>query len=485
MTIHPPVRPRIVIVGGGFTGGSLAWQLARMQVPATIIVIEPREELGRGLAYSTQDPAHRLNVPAHRISLDPNRPEGFAEWLSSAQDNGWIADDPELLTADGERFPRREVFGQYVAHSLAPLLDSGRIRHIRQRAVDAELEEDGSVLVHLSDDSTLRAEVLVLATGHPAPAVPPALRGLTGNKRLVEDVYAPDRLAQVQGDARVLVLGAALTSADAISTLEAQGFRGQIRCLSRHGLRSRGHRVIGRESREDFTDPAIRRPSELLRRIRHAITDDLAQGQSWHATMSRLRQQGAQIWAQLDEAGRQTLLRHARTFWDVHRYRLAPQAEAVIDRLVEAGRLEYLAGHLISAEAREDGISVSWRVRGSRAVQTEHFDHVIVTTGPAQGRCIEQSPFLGALARLGQITPDPLGLGLATTGGHHAMDASGRENARIMIAGPLARGHVGELVGAPECASHARNLAQDVARQLSLAPFFRILGPGASVAQRA
>src|SRR5206468_8079227 len=43
----------IVIVGGGFTGAAAAVQLARASAtPLDISIVEPRAELGRGVAYS-------------------------------------------------------------------------------------------------------------------------------------------------------------------------------------------------------------------------------------------------------------------------------------------------------------------------------------------------------------------------------------------------------------------------------------------------
>ena len=65
----------IAIVGGGFSGAALAWHLRRKNVTADIVVIEPRADLGRGLAYATPDPAHRINVPATRMILDETPPE--------------------------------------------------------------------------------------------------------------------------------------------------------------------------------------------------------------------------------------------------------------------------------------------------------------------------------------------------------------------------------------------------------------------------
>lgn len=480
MTLLQPSLLRVVIVGGGFSGASLAWQLADRHAPVQITVVEPRAELGRGLAYSSDDPTHRVNVPAHRMTMDPDHREDFLDWLTAAEASGRLIHDRQSVTAQGERFPRRAVFGRYVTERLAPYLENGRIRHRRARVSDLEKTAEGGFWLLLSDDSRVRADILVLATGHPAPALPGPVAALNATPQLIADPGDAGRLAAIDKDAPVLIFGAGLGAADVIATLDRLGHRGKITCLSRRGLRSRGHGLVTQDSQADFTDPPIRLASELLRQVRHAVVDDLAQGQSWHATFHRLRAQGAQIWAALDDANRARLLRHLRVFWDVHRYRLAPQVEAVIAARIATGQLEYLAGHLVSAELHAGNARIGWRPRGTREVLHTDFAAVINTTGPAQGRCIAANPVLGALARLGQIAPDPLGLGLATTPDCHARDALGQSNPQILVAGPLARGRFGELVGAPECAVQVGTIASEIARRASLA---LILRPAASAGQ--
>ncbi|MDS9468910.1 FAD/NAD(P)-binding protein [Paracoccus sp. MBLB3053] len=473
MSLNYPFRLRVVIIGGGFSGATLAWQLAEEQVPVRISVVEPRPELGRGLAYSSGEPCHRINVPAHRMTMQPERPEDFMHWLVRGRASGRLETDPEEITLQGEHFPRREIFGRYVAERLAPHLQSGRIRHHRARVADLAKAIDGSFELMLSDDSRIRGDILVLATGHPPTALPRPLAELRDRPQLIGEADDPARIASLGKDARVLILGAGLGSADVVARLDRQGHEGPITCLSRHGLRSRGHVPAGGESRADFTDPPIRRASKLLRRVRDAVVDDEAQGQDWHATFHRLRAQGAQIWAGLDQCNRARLLRHLRTLWDVHRYRLAPQVEAVLERRIVEGKLSYVAGRLVEVEGQGATVRVSWRPRGGNAAEQADFDAVINTTGPAQGRTIESNPALWALARLGLIAPDPLGLGLATSQTCQAVDAAGMANPRILIAGPLARGHLGELVGAPECAAQVGAIAREIARQALLVPILR------------
>lgn len=67
-------RLTVAVVGGGFTGAAMAMHLVAgigYSTDTSIVVIEPRSELGRGLAYSATDPAHRVNVPAARMTLFP------------------------------------------------------------------------------------------------------------------------------------------------------------------------------------------------------------------------------------------------------------------------------------------------------------------------------------------------------------------------------------------------------------------------------
>ncbi|HSM76946.1 MAG TPA: FAD/NAD(P)-binding protein, partial [Bryobacteraceae bacterium] len=76
----------IAIIGGGCSGVLAAISLLREAPDEDLIVIEPREDLGRGMAYSTPWYEHLLNVPAAKMSALPSEPSHFAEWLTR---RGW------------------------------------------------------------------------------------------------------------------------------------------------------------------------------------------------------------------------------------------------------------------------------------------------------------------------------------------------------------------------------------------------------------
>lgn len=101
---HYSTRPTVAIIGGGFTGAVVAAHLARDRAMDgwQIAVFEPRERLGCGLAYDTAEPAHRVNVPAARMSIDPDDPDHFMRWLEF---RGEPRDDPRRLPATAISIP--------------------------------------------------------------------------------------------------------------------------------------------------------------------------------------------------------------------------------------------------------------------------------------------------------------------------------------------------------------------------------------------
>ena len=76
----------IAIIGGGVSGSLTAYHLLLQEVGARVIVIDPRPELGLGLAYSTPSLRDLLNVPAGKISALPHQPDHFLLWLQTNYD---------------------------------------------------------------------------------------------------------------------------------------------------------------------------------------------------------------------------------------------------------------------------------------------------------------------------------------------------------------------------------------------------------------
>ncbi|MFE3838719.1 FAD/NAD(P)-binding protein [Pseudogemmobacter sonorensis] len=452
----------VVIVGGGLSGATVAFHLARARPEGAppVVLVEPRAEPGRGLAYSTPAPEHRLNVPDLRMTLRTDRPDDFRRWLC---DPGAPALPPGSATLSGDLFVPRAVFGAYVGARLAPLLASGRIVHVRDRAVSARRGASGFE-VGLAGGGAVRGARLVLAVSHPPPGLPGELAGLAGDPALVPDPYAPGALAGIGVDERALVLGSGLTGADIVASFEARGHRGPVTMLSRHGRRSQPHGRGQAATAEDFSLSPETTARGLLRRIRAALARDAAAGLSWHAVFDRLRLQGPTIWAALPLAERARLVRHLRGLWDVHRFRIAPQTHEAVERMLVRRRLRLVAGRITGVRRGPAGIEIALRLRGEGEALTLACDRVVLATGPGHRGVIAGNPVLADLAGQGLLRADPLRLGLDTDAAGAALDATGRAQEDLLVAGPLARAAVGELMGLPEVTAFAERV---VARLLA------------------
>ncbi|WP_027997350.1 FAD/NAD(P)-binding protein [Sinorhizobium arboris] len=469
-------RPTVAIIGGGFTGAVVAKHLARARDMDgwRIVVFEPRERLGCGLAYDTAEPAHRVNVPAARMSIDPDDPDDFMHWLEL---RGEPCDDSEALACDGHLYPARQLFGRYVAEAIAPFLEGGRIAHHRERAVAVE-RHGVAWEVRGASGTRSRADVLVVATTHPAPEAPAGIGAvLSGHPRYVPDSTGPGALDRIRTGDRVLIIGTGLTSADVIATLRRRGHKGPITAFSRRGLLSRGHADRAQDPYGDFVSQPWRSAAELVAQVRRTIADAEADGFTWHAVLDALRAQGGEIWRNLPVTERRRLVRHVRPFWDVHRFRVAPQIEAVVSAGLRDGDIRVLAGSIAHLARVGENVAVSVRKRRAGGTEEWEFEAVVITTGPAHRSILQSQSWLESLGAAGYLRPDGVGLGLACSETSRALDSVGREVDNLFVAGPLARGTFGELMGLPQVNDHAIFVASQIA---SLARARRAAAPGAA-----
>ncbi len=469
--------PHVVVIGGGLCGAMVAVHLLRdrADVALRLTVVEPRPRLGAGLAYGTTDPQHRINVAASRMALFPEDPLHFERWLHAQPDAGPDGDpggDVEARLPDGRLYPRRAVFGAYLADTLDRALAAAgsrvRFRHRRDRATSIEGGPDG-MRVGLAGGATMRADLLVLALGHAPPALPPFLCRVPQD-RLVADPWRPDALAAIPPGAAALVVGTGLTASDVFASLRARGHAGPILAVSRHGLLPRPRTTLPVAARGDFATAPARTALALLRRVRDEVRAGDRANRPWEDVVDALRRDAPVVWRALPPGERQRLLRHLRTVWDVHRFQCAPQVQATTDRLLRSGQMVVQAGRIDRVLPGADGrLRVDYRRRGGEpGLRT--VDVVINCTGPGHRPATLQHPVLAGLAAQGVVRADPYGFGLLVDPENRAVPAAGVAAGAIFVAGPMARSAHGELMGLPQVSTQPREIAGRIAALLAGSP---------------
>lgn len=442
----PPRIEHVVIIGAGFSGTLQAINLLRHDGPR-VTLIERRGSFARGVAYSTADAGHLLNVRAANMSALPDDPDHFVRWLAAAG------------KGQPQSFASRRDYGRYLGELLEAAMQAapGRLELRRDDAAELSLRDDG-VTIGFDSGVTLTADAAVLALGNLPPHDPPGFAGVELPADLYHsDPWAGDFAEGLTEDDSVLIVGTGLTMVDVVLSLEARGFRGRIVAISRRGLMPRVH---GDPSmpRSSLTEKPAMHGSALLRFVR-----DRAAQVGWRAAVDELRPYTQAMWLSAPAGEQVRFLRHLRPWWDVHRHRLSPEVAARIDALKAEGRLRIVAGKVDAVEAQGDRLAVRYRPRHGEGAEHLSVWRAINCTGPQGDLLRTREPLLHLLLAAGHVRPDRHRFGIDVTAQAEAIDARGIANPRLLALGPMTRGAFWEIVAVPDI----RVQTWAVARRLS------------------
>ncbi len=457
-------RSTVAIVGGGCSGLLVAVQLFRNGFRDRVTVIEPRERLGAGLAYSTSFDQHLLNVPAGKMSALAEQPAHFLEWLRARH---WPA-------ADADSFAPRKMYGEYLEDLLRETIRAipgGHFSHIRAEAIGACASANGARLA-LSDGTTVQAERVVLALGNPASCPAPGLsmHGLEDRWHL--SPWFGDALRVRFPGERVLLLGTGLTAVDAFLALQSQETACEVYMLSRRGMLPQVHDL--RVPVE--MPPLLRTRGNLLlvfREVRAHIEAARQADLSWRAIIDALRSISNDIWRELSVTDRRRFLRHLRTYWEPHRHRMAPGIRARLDEYGASGALQVIAGRLqeVSSHGRVTQVRILLKQGGERVLEV---DRIISCTGVGESYTDSPRPLIHSLVENGLARANEVGIGFHTDGHGALLDANMLDanmlDANMLDAnmspspvfftlGPPRRGELFETTAVPEIRAQAEALA--------------------------
>jgi uncharacterized NAD(P)/FAD-binding protein YdhS len=438
----------IAIIGGGFTGATLAAQWLRHgRESVSVVLIDPSDCPGRGVAYGTQCGWHLLNIVARDMSALDDDPEHFLRWARANYDSG----------AGPESFLPRRVYGQYIAGLLRETarLHRGRFFFKHDEAVSVEAVEPGGV-VHLRRGERVGADKIVLALGNFPPS-DPNLPGRTAQGvRYIPYAWSAVALEGIAQDREVLVLGSGLTAIDQVLALSAREFGGTVHLLSRHGLLPQPHQSAAPWPRF-WNEDSPRTACGLLRLVRQQVRLAHRSGGDWRGVIEALRPCTSRMWQSLPAIEKRRFLRHLRPFWEIHRHRVAPEIDRLITYQLRSGQTQIHAGRIIRYEEGPYGVAVTYRERRTGDHRQLFVDRVINCTG-AETDCRKLNPLLKQLLKEGLIRTDLLGLGVDVDESGAVLNEDGRPSGFLYAIGPARKGALWETTAVPEIRVQVREL---------------------------
>ena len=456
--VPAPAIVDVVIIGGGASGILTAIHLVNgTNAPLRIAMIESCAELGKGIAYSTTCPEHRLNVVAGRMSALEADPDHFVRYLNRYR----TAEASEFPDGGSSCFASRETYGRYLAQTLDESLVTSSCSLVILRDEVVRISSAETSQIELASGSRLTSRTVVLAIGNFLREF--ALGDpVTQETHVVKTPWDQGALSHIASGETVLVLGGGLSMVDAVIELAARGHTATIHVLSRHGLRPLPHAVPGNV---DGFDPgallaqSVRGRTRMLRAQARLAQ---ANGAPWQWVMDTIRPHGGRLWMSLDAAEQRRFLRHVSRFWDVHRHRIAPQVASQLTVLEAQGRLRYHAGHVRDLQAVGSGWQVGFRPKSRDGIESIVVDHVLNCTGLQTNIERIASPLIRDLLSQGAIRPGPHHLGLDADSDGRIRDHAGRANDRFFALGTLRIGQAWESVAVPELRKQAQAIAAQI-----------------------
>lgn len=446
----------LAIVGGGASGTLLLLHLLEtITHPFSVVIFQKGHARARGVAYSTRDSAHLLNVRAGRMSAYAGDPDHFTAWLRRRPEY------PAVLGGDPEKdaFVPRYLYGLYLSETLEKALQHKRdyfsVTWENTQAVS--VSEEAVFSIRTENGEVIRATDLSICTGIESPAHLPGLPDVPPDDRIHVNPWLPE-IPALDAAKDVLIIGTGLTMVDHTLSLLNTGFKGRILALSKHG-----HLPMAHPARKPAVkqDPALRLPddlSTLFQVIRKRIKAH-PDPQGWEEpVLEDLRPYSQELWFHFSREEKQRFLRHLQHHWSKLRHRIPYTIHQQLHEARQDGRLQLLNGRVSTVDTTGEQVLVSIT---SRKGETHAFpvQRIFNCAGPVLDISQSTNPLICNMAQQGLLRNSDARLGPDATMDGRAIGSNGVVNERITLLGPLLRGVIWEAVAIPEIRLGAEKIA--------------------------
>lgn len=419
---------RVLVVGGGASGLLVAVNLLRKSKDCAVTIIEPSEKLGLGVAYSTIDPDHLLNVPAGRMSGLVEEPKSLCQWAGVGEND----------------FVSRQQYGSYLNFLLSREIKSGnRFEHVRSRVIDlSELAEGFSC--KLENGEVLQGDSIVLALGNSESILPTMFDDLPMSKRVIRDVWREGLATEFDS---VAVIGTGLTFYDIALSILRDRPSAVVHGISRNGLLPLPHLR--------HRAPALDAP-ESARRSAKGIRDYLtSMGDKWREAQDGIRHDLQVIWSNFPDSEKKAFINEHFRWWNSLRHRSAPEIDERISEAISLGRIVIHKAGVDSIEDRGNSLLLS--LSNGKSLEVEQ---VINCCG---NQFFATHPLFETLEKKGMLARGPLNYGVACDVRTLALkDKEGNVHKKIFGIGPILVGELLETTAIPEIKSEAELIARQL-----------------------
>ena len=443
IAVHP-----LVIIGSGFASLCLVAHLLETHaVKATDIAIIGPHPFGYGAAYGAMHGDYRLNVRAQIMRIFSGQPDDFLNWAATE------LEDNEAHNPQGA-FYRRSDFARYLSFLKKRIKGFDALNFIDMQVASLAPDKHRWQL-HLANGDSLMADHLVLATGNPPPRWPCDVSTSVSAERAVENPWSGKWLENIKTSDEIVFIGGGLTAMDGLYSLANRGHEGSIKVVMPFAVLPPKQTDWKIESPVKWPDN-IASASQFSKFFSNTLGSRNWTEPAWQSCFEALRIDLNAVWQGLDDTEKKRLLRYMGRWWQLARFRSAPQNFESAQAMINKGQLHLIKGRVSGLKAQEAKLLAQLQ-DGS----TLTADKIVNCTGPAG------CPLILTLLKAGIIAPDFSQRGARIASDFKVLDGQKKPYDNLYGVGAMTASSLGDVIGAGTIAKQAESLAA------SLAPLFR------------
>ena len=433
----------IAIIGGGASGALVVLNILKQStIPIHVLWFDEKQRFGKGLAYSTLDRAHLLNVKVSNMSVFEEEPLHFFNWLQKNNQS-----------YDIDSFVPRCVYGKYITDTLHDLMNSNKL-------VTIDFIEEEVIAVNKNENFEIKtpsevrnADQLVLAFGNFLPRHPRSLQTEFENSAHYFRNAFDEKLVNssiLKND--VTIIGSGLTMIDVVVSLHQNNYKGKIKVISPHGYIPKAHSeqplpII----KIDINVTKKYSLLEIVRLVNQQLKNAKKNNTNWHFVIDALRPFVQNLWQNFTLKDKQKFLRHLRHKWGVARHRASSESIGIINQLLETKQLKVIKGRIELIKTKNNGFDVHYKTISNENLKFE-TEVIINCTGPESDFEKVEMPLIKQLLKDKIIAVDELHYGIKA-------NAHGEISKNTFTLGSSLKGLLWESTAIPEIRVQAKNIA--------------------------
>ena len=436
----------IAIVGGGISGTLTVLNLIKQsENPLQIIWFDAKNQFCKGLAYSTLDEQHLLNVRANNMSVFADEPTHFVNWLQHHYSQYSSSD-----------FAPRKLFGEYVQATFDDLKNTNplvSIQQIAEEVIDIEKKEN---VFQLKTTETYNAQKLVLALGNFLPAHPRSIsKEFVESENYFQNAFHSNIIQQAITKKNITIIGSGLTMIDVLISLHHHSYSGKINIISPHAYIPQSHI----ENPLPSVNPFIEEHKtytliELLSLVNQQLKKAKKENLNPHSVIDVMRPHLQFIWMNFSLNEKQQFLRHLRHKWGVARHRAPNKSIATLQNLQSTGVINLVKGRVQDIKTTDNSFEIHYSnsETSQKSLKTEF---IINCTGPESDYLKIPSKLVQNLIKNSIFGPDSIHYGINSA-------KNGEISPNLYTIGPPLKGILWESTAVPEIRLQAKELAAKI-----------------------